>query len=149
MAVRLTLTFWALMALAGLAVEGIFTLFDWIPTHMHEHIAHAHFEWNYTTFLNIVFFGVLVSLLWLSRNRERFGSGANYAIDPVCGMQVEKANAPATATYEGRQFWFCADRCRERFEAAPARFAAKGAKPEGMHEEPVQVTLGRRPPEPR
>jgi uncharacterized membrane protein YraQ (UPF0718 family)/YHS domain-containing protein len=150
LAVRLTLTFWAVMALAGLAVEGIFALFDWIPERMHGHVAHVGFEWNYTTFLNIAFFAVFVVLLWLSRNRGRFGSGAGYAIDPVCGMQVQKANAPATASHEGRQFWFCSDRCRERFEAAPARFAAKGAQPEGMEPEgPVQITPGRRPPDPR
>ena len=63
-------------------------------------------------------------LYWLYRNRERLGGGQGYAIDPVCGMQVQTANAPARATHEGRTFYFCADRCRERFEGEPARFSS-------------------------
>ena len=42
-----------------------------------------------------MFLGVFARLYWLYRNRERFGGGDGYAIDPICGMQVEKANAPA------------------------------------------------------
>ena len=41
-----------------------------------------------------------------------------YAIDPVCGMQVEKANAPAHVVHDGNDVWFCSDRCRERYERA-------------------------------
>jgi YHS domain-containing protein len=33
-------------------------------------------------------------------------------------MQVRTADAPATIRFDGCQYWFCADRCRERFEAA-------------------------------
>jgi hypothetical protein len=75
------------------------------------------FEWNYTTFLNIVFGAVFIGLWWLARNQRRLGGGAGYAIDPVCGMQVEVANAPARSKRDGTLVYFCSDHCRERFEA--------------------------------
>ena len=42
---------------------------------------------------------------------------AAYAIDPICSMQVEKANAPAHLVDRGADVCFCSDRCRERYEA--------------------------------
>ena len=117
--IRLFFTFYAVMAAAGLAVEGLFVLFGAIPKTRPERIVETHFQWNYTTFLNIAFLGVFAVLYWLHRNRARLGGGQGYAIDPVCGMQVQTANAPAHATHDGTTFWFCSDRCRERFEANP------------------------------
>ena len=53
---------------------------------------------------------VFAVLYWLYRQRGR-GAAANgaYATDPVCGMQVEKANAPAHVVHDGRDVWFCSD----------------------------------------
>ncbi len=42
------------------------------------------------------------------------------AIDPVCGMTVRVAGARFLATRDGRTFYFCSARCRERFVADPA-----------------------------
>jgi YHS domain-containing protein len=111
---RMLALFWALMSLAGLAVEGIFWLFDAVPTNRPETIVPEHFAWNYTTFLNIVFLGVFVVLVWLSRQRKRQGS-QRYAIDPMCGMQVEKANAPAHLHDDGDDVYFCSDHCKDRY----------------------------------
>lgn len=127
LALRLFVTFYAVMAAAGLIVEGLFSLFGAIPTSRHKTIAPTHFAWNSTTFLNILFLGVFGVLFWLHHNRARLGGGRGYATDPVCGMQVQTANAPAQTTYEGRRYRFCSDRCRERFDAEPVRFAHKGA----------------------
>ncbi len=55
-------------------------------------------------------------------------------------MQVEVANAPASAAQAGRRFYFCSDRCRVRFEADPERFAAEKGKPE-KSVEPVSVPV--------
>jgi YHS domain-containing protein len=116
LAVRLSLTFWAVMATAGLAVEAIFAAVGWIPERAHGEVVHARLEWNYTTWLNLVFLVAFGVLFWLHRHRERFGGGHGYAIDPVCGMQVQIANAPATSTVGGGTTWFCSDRCKKRFE---------------------------------
>ncbi len=125
---RLTLRvvglFYVVMASAGLATEGIFRLFDAVPTTRSLQVASPHFAWNYTTFLNIVAVAVAAGLWWLARNRTRLGGGHGYAIDPVCGMQVRVDDAPAQAAFGGADFWFCSDRCRERFEADPDRYAA-------------------------
>jgi YHS domain-containing protein len=82
----------------------------------------AHVEWDYTTFLNLVFLAVAAAVWWLARHRARFGGGVGYAIDPVCGMQVRIADAPSRVEHDGATVWFCADRCRDRFEADPDRF---------------------------
>jgi uncharacterized protein len=123
LAIRLTLTFWAVMSAAGLIVELLFSAFGAVPDTRHREIVATHFEWNYTTFLNIFFLSVFAVLYWLYRNRERLGGGKGYAFDPVCGMQVRVADAPATAGHEGTRHYFCSDHCRARFQSEPARFA--------------------------
>ena len=80
-------------------------------------IASTNFAWDYTTYLNIVFLLVFGVLYFLYRSRDRLGAGATHAIDPVCGMQVRRSNAPAHATVDGESFWFCSDRCRDAFTA--------------------------------
>ena len=42
-------------------------------------------------------------------------------VDPVCGMQVQVARAPASARSGGTAYHFCSDHCRQRFSANPPR----------------------------
>jgi hypothetical protein len=118
LAIRLTLTFWAVMSLAGLIVEGIFSLFGAVPENRPTEIVPTHLQWNYTTFLNIFFLGAVAVMYWLYRNRERLGGGADTATDPVCGMQVRRRDAPASTVVDGERVYFCSDRCRQRFESS-------------------------------
>ncbi|MGH7903626.1 MAG: permease [Candidatus Dormibacteraceae bacterium] len=131
---RLTLRivggFWLVMAAAGLATEYIFAAAGLVPATHPAEVVQPSFQWNYTTFLNIAFLGVFAGLYWLHRNRERFGGGAGYATDPVCGMQVQVGLAPASAVHGGRTHHFCSDRCRDRFTGDPEGYATRG--PEGM-----------------
>ncbi len=127
MTLRMLALFWAIMATAGLLTEGIFGLLGIIPTTRPKTVAAAHFQWDYTTYLNIVFLVLFGALYWTYRNRERLGGGGGYALDPVCGMQVRTADAPASVIHDGRSVWFCSDHCRHRFEADPTRFS--GAPP--------------------
>ncbi|HXP20102.1 MAG TPA: permease [Streptosporangiaceae bacterium] len=127
LALRMLAVFWAVMAAAGLATELIFRALGLIPAHRPVQIVPDRVALNYTTVLNIVFLLVFALLYLMYRNRDRLGGGTGYAIDPVCGMQVEKAGAPARASTGDAAFWFCSDRCCERFEADPARFAASPA----------------------
>ena len=116
--IRLTLTFWAVMSLAGLIVEGLFAAFGEVPDVRPKEIVATHFQWNYTTFLNIVFVGVFAALYWLYRNRGRLGGGVEHATDPICGMQVQTSNAPASTVVDGERVYFCSDHCRERFDSS-------------------------------
>lgn len=124
---RMLAVFWALMSLAGLITEGIFAAAGLVPTARPTTVAPAHFSWNYTTYLNIVFLALFGVLYWLYRNRERLGAGTGYARDPMCGMQVETAHAPASAVHDGVRVYFCSDHCKERFEASPDRKIATSA----------------------
>ena len=120
---RMLALFWAVMATAGLITEGSFGALGAIPTTRPTTVAPAHFQWNYTTYLNIIFLALFGLLYWTYRNRERLGGGSGYALDPVCGMQVQTANAPASVIDESHPVYFCSDHCRHRFEADPAKFA--------------------------
>jgi uncharacterized membrane protein YraQ (UPF0718 family)/YHS domain-containing protein len=117
---KLLAIFWTVMSAAGLAVEYLFRAASIEPTKRPVVVAPTSFEWNYTTYLNIVFLLVLGILWWLARNQQRLGGGEGYAIDPVCGMQVETSNAAARSERDGQVVYFCSDHCRHRFEGAGA-----------------------------
>lgn len=51
------------------------------------------------------------------------------ALDPVCGMTVRVAGARHRAQHAGRDFYFCAAVCRERFLAEPERYLAVAEAP--------------------
>lgn len=44
------------------------------------------------------------------------------ATDPVCGMDVDEADAAATADYRGQTYYFCATGCKESFESEPGAY---------------------------
>lgn len=56
---------------------------------------------------------------------ETVGDGP--AIDPVCGMTVEREKAAATASYKGTTYYFCSVGCRDKFLADPEKYL--GAEP--------------------
>lgn len=41
------------------------------------------------------------------------------AHDEVCGMTIETADAAATLRFQGKTYYFCAERCRRKFEEHP------------------------------
>jgi uncharacterized protein len=64
-AVRLALTFYVAMALAGYVVELVFGLLHWIPSRAaHAGLQESGISWNYTTGLNVVFLAVAAGLVW-------------------------------------------------------------------------------------
>jgi uncharacterized membrane protein YraQ (UPF0718 family) len=101
--VKMLVLFWTVMSAAGLITEGIFRALGLVPTTRPTQIVADHFSWNYTAYLNIVFLALFGLLYWTYRNRGRLGGGGGYALDPICGMQVDKANAPASVMYEGER----------------------------------------------
>jgi len=115
---RIFLCFYAVMAGTGLLVEALFFLIGGIPRSRPATIVATHFRWNYTAFLNIAFLVVFAIIYSLDRSRSRQGPSAVYAVDPVCSMSVDKANAPAHLVDRGNDLWFCSERCRERYQRA-------------------------------
>lgn len=133
MALRMLAVFWAVMSAAGLVTEYLFKWLGWVPTAKPGVVVGDTLRWNYTTVLDIVALVVFAALYLLYRNRDRFGAGSGYAKDPVCGMQVETAHAPASTTHDGQRIYFCADRCADRFAADPDRYLTTTADPEPGH----------------
>jgi YHS domain-containing protein/uncharacterized membrane protein YraQ (UPF0718 family) len=126
---RMVALLYAAMAIAGLATQGIFSAAHLIPTHRTIAVGVDHFSWNYTTYLDILTLGVAFAVWWLAHTRSRHGGGEGYAIDPVCAMQVRTADAPASTIIDGVTYYFCCDRCRERFVAEPERFPGDADSP--------------------
>lgn len=48
--------------------------------------------------------------------------------DPVCGMNVTPDEAAGKAEHQGRTFYFCSERCLEKFRAEPGKFAERRDK---------------------
>src|SRR6187551_1250035 len=46
----------------------------------------------------------------------------NEAIDPVCGMAVDPASAPASFEFQGQTYYFCCGHCLAKFKADPAAY---------------------------
>jgi xanthine dehydrogenase accessory factor len=56
-------------------------------------------------------------------------AAAAEALDPVCGMTVRVADARYRAQHAGRDYYFCAASCRERFLASPEKYLAVAEAP--------------------
>ena len=46
------------------------------------------------------------------------------AVDPVCSMDVEPDKAAAKSTYQGKDYYFCAEMCKEKFDRDPEKYLA-------------------------
>ena len=113
MTVRLVAVMFAAMIVAALAVDGIFTAADLVPTERPsvDSITSRGIAWNYTTVLNIVFAFVAAALVGLTLR------GA--AKDPVCGMTVDRRSAEQLTLADGRVVYFCGPGCKRKFHADP------------------------------
>jgi len=59
------------------------------------------------------------------------------AVDPVCGMTVNKATAKATFEYKGTTYYFCAQGCKDSFAKDPEKYLAKTEKTTGVYTCPM------------
>ena len=48
--------------------------------------------------------------------------------DPVCGMEIEKADAAGQSDYKGRTIYFCSSACKEKFDANPTQYTDQSEK---------------------
>jgi P-type Cu+ transporter len=54
------------------------------------------------------------------------------AIDPVCGMSVDKATAEYRSFRDVTGYYFCSADCKKKFDAEPANYAGSGSAHEGQ-----------------
>ena len=43
-------------------------------------------------------------------------------IDPVCKMEVDEEDTPATSEYNGKTYYFCCEGCKEEFDRNPSAY---------------------------
>ncbi|MGH8712504.1 MAG: adenylate/guanylate cyclase domain-containing protein [Casimicrobiaceae bacterium] len=55
------------------------------------------------------------------------GCAREYAIDPVCKMQVDRRHAAGDLHFEHETYWFCSLSCVERFARQPASYVRPAA----------------------
>jgi uncharacterized protein len=107
------------VVLAALAVDGLFSLVDLVPSQRPsvESIAERPVTWNYTSVLDILFAIVFVALLGLTLRRG--------AKDPVCGMTVDRNAGNPTSVHAGKTYFFCGAHCKHRFDEQPDAFSSR------------------------
>jgi YHS domain-containing protein len=116
------------IVLAALLVQAIFDVAGLIPETRPdvESITERGIGWNYTTFLNILFFGVAAVLIALTLR-----SGAR---DPVCGMTVDRLQTPFRSEWGGKTYYFCSEGCKSRFDANPEEYLGPSQPREAAHQ---------------
>ena len=115
------------IVLAALLVQGIFDVAGLIPETRPdvESITERGIEWNYTTFLNILFLGVAAVLVGLTLQRG--------ARDPVCGMTVDRQQTPFRSEWAGKTYYFCGEGCKRRFDDDPESYLDESRPREHAH----------------
>jgi uncharacterized membrane protein YraQ (UPF0718 family)/YHS domain-containing protein len=136
--------FWLVMSVAGAATEVTFRADGPVSAARAFQVVPPHFSWEYTTYPNILFIVIFAVVSCVYRNRGRWEVGGIYALDPVCGMQVEVGNAPAFTGQTDTRYYLRSDRCCGRFEAGPVRYAAgRGSREDKVEPKSVPVFLDR------
>jgi len=51
--------------------------------------------------------------------------------DEVCGMEFAAEEAAATMRFEGKVYYFCAERCKKLFQEHPERYVPTGPASRG------------------
>ncbi len=116
-AIKLSLLFWLIMSASGLVIEGAFYLFKQIPANSMHLKSMTHFGLNATTILNALALLMCCTVYYFYKHPVASDEASDFAQDPICGMQVRKADAPASASVGGVMYYFCMEGCKESFLA--------------------------------
>ena len=63
--------------------------------------------------------------------------------DVVCGMEIDSETAAGSSEYEGVTYYFCAEACKQDFDADPSKYVGGAAAaeapspPAAMPAEPI------------
>jgi uncharacterized membrane protein YraQ (UPF0718 family)/YHS domain-containing protein len=119
---RITALMLVTMVIAALAVDGLFSAANLIPTTRPSRgDIFASVQIDYKLFLNLLGLVIFAALMWITMRRG--------STDPVCGMKVDRAKA-VRKDFGGETFYFCSERCLHAFEVDPDRYPDRHS-PEG------------------
>ena len=137
--VRITALMLLTMAIAALAVGGLFSLLGAIPSGPRPTRADifGQVTVNYKLFLNALGIVVFVALFWITSRRG--------ATDPVCGMTVDRSKA-LTTVVDGKTLYFCSEGCRQSYDGRSRRGRAPHARPRPLTPEVVRPAMPSRKP---
>jgi uncharacterized membrane protein YraQ (UPF0718 family)/YHS domain-containing protein len=111
-ALRITALMLVTMAVAALAVDGLFTVLGLVPdARPTRDDIFGSIQLDYKLVLNAAATAVFVALFGLTMRRG--------ATDPVCGMRVDRTKA-LRLEHDGGTFYFCSEHCLRRFQAERA-----------------------------
>ena len=112
-AARIVALMFVTMALAAIAIDGIFSAASLVPsTRPDRSDVFMSVGLDYKLVLNILGALLFAALVGLTLRRG--------AVDPMCGMTVDRSKA-LRAARGGETFYFCGTGCRERFLSAGER----------------------------
>jgi uncharacterized protein len=116
---RITALMFCTMVIAALIVTGLFELLGIVPTGPRPSRGHVFsaIEVDYKLWLNLAATIVFAALTWLTLRRG--------AVDPVCGMRVDRDKAVTRSTPAGTRY-FCSEHCAARFDAGVTGEASSG-----------------------
>jgi YHS domain-containing protein/uncharacterized membrane protein YraQ (UPF0718 family) len=119
---RITALMFVTMVLAALAVDGLFSILDLIPSGHRptREDVFGSIEVDYKLFLNVVGLVVFAVLFGITMRRG--------VTDPVCGMKVDRDKA-IRKDVAGETYFFCSEHCLHAFEADPERYTGPSAAP--------------------
>ena len=63
-------------------------------------------------------------------------------IDPVCGMTIDKKDSTGQSSYEGKDYFFCAVSCKDKFDSDPRRYVHREAIPDSQPTPGLQILTG-------
>jgi len=154
MSLYLLATSYAAMAGAGLLIGVAFQVLGLTPDRHHIAVFETVPTWNYTTFLNLAFIGLLAVLGWrflttgglemlramsVPAGHHQHENGGHEmenegtALDPVCGMTVNKETAEHRSVLGGRTYYFCSAGCKQSFDKDPEKYTTGESEHQHAH----------------
>ena len=68
---------------------------------------------------------VFPRIAFMLRTEFKMMEGTDMAIDPVCGMEIEKSEAAGKSEYKGKTYYFCCEHCKTVFDKEPEKYISK------------------------
>ena len=66
---------------------------------------------------------LIIALQNYVRNAGRENIMAKTHVDPVCNMEVDEQSAAGQSQYQGENYYFCSQDCKEKFDRKPEQYA--------------------------